>query len=266
LSRARAVLRAAQRLVPRGRGGVCILCYHLVGAGSPLKIDLDEDTFRAHMVALKARFPVVGLGEALASLDRGELENDTAVALTFDDAYSNFQDRAWPVLAELGLPATLFVPVGFVDRSSPPPISTFDRPPLSWTDLRALCGSKLLTLGSHSWSHPDLRRVEGSALDRELRGSKERIEDQVGVPVEGFCYPRALWSPSLEREVVRFYSHAVAGGGLRIARARAPLHHLPRFPMRTDTPASLPELLTGRVWLEEWVANQARLRVRRGVA
>src|ERR671914_537157 len=38
-----------------------------------------------------------------------------AVLLTFDDAYDDFAEVAWPLLRHHGLPATLFVPTAYPD-------------------------------------------------------------------------------------------------------------------------------------------------------
>jgi peptidoglycan/xylan/chitin deacetylase (PgdA/CDA1 family) len=39
-----------------------------------------------------------------------------AVLVTFDDAYRDFRENAWPVLDRLGIPVTLFVPTAYPDR------------------------------------------------------------------------------------------------------------------------------------------------------
>ena len=39
-----------------------------------------------------------------------------SVLVTFDDAYQDFQEFAWPILQRLKMPAVLFVPTGFPDK------------------------------------------------------------------------------------------------------------------------------------------------------
>ena len=43
--------------------------------------------------------------------------------------------------------------------------------------------------GSHTATHPILSRVDRAHAEREIVDSKRRIEEQLGVPVEGFAYP-----------------------------------------------------------------------------
>jgi peptidoglycan/xylan/chitin deacetylase (PgdA/CDA1 family) len=211
------------------------------------------------MRELRDRFLVLPLGEALAKLDGGELRTQTAVAITFDDAYFNFYENAWPIIEDVKLPVMIFVPTGFLEGSCPTPIRGYDGAPITWGRLRELAESGLVELGSHSGSHPDLRSLEGEHLDRELRCSKETLEDRVGSRVEGFCYPRALWSARVAREVRRHYRYAAAGGGIRIHEVGGWRFRVPRYPIRADSPDGVAWILRGRVWLEEWGANRVRL-------
>jgi len=166
----------------------------------------------------------------------------------------------WPRLRERGLPATLFVPTGFVAGNCPAPLGGAERlPPVSWAQLAEMTASGLLTLGAHSESHQDLRRLPEHQLRAELRRPKECMEDRLGIPVRGFCYPRALWNRRLEREVRQIYDWAVVGGGKRIALTPVPApYRLPRTSVRSDVPLDLARWLESSVWLEEWAADRVR--------
>ncbi|HUS65688.1 MAG TPA: polysaccharide deacetylase family protein, partial [Kofleriaceae bacterium] len=100
---------------------VHVLGYHRVvdhldvtGRGSPVNpaLCITTDAFRRQMEQVRERFDVLSLDEAMRAID-GELhlERD-ACAITFDDGYHDVFARAHPVLAELDLPATVFVPTG----------------------------------------------------------------------------------------------------------------------------------------------------------
>lgn len=98
-----------------------VLGYHRVvdkldmtGLSAPINpaLCITTDTFRRQMEQVQARFRVLSLDEAIRAID-GELALDRdACAITFDDGYHDVVLRAHPVLAELGLPATVFVPTG----------------------------------------------------------------------------------------------------------------------------------------------------------
>ncbi len=59
------------------------------------------------------------LPEMLRQLDAGNTLPRGAVAITFDDGYASNYHLAFPVLKELGLPATIFLATGFIDGTHP---------------------------------------------------------------------------------------------------------------------------------------------------
>lgn len=254
----RRLLRRAQTALPRASGGLRVLAYHLVGAGTGSPVDLPSAVFERHLRELAATVRPQALEPAVRSL--GDLDDDRPpVAVTFDDAYDNFRTHAWPLLAELRIPVTLFVPVGFLAGDCPAPIrGTAGLPPLSWEALADLAASDLLTVGSHTWSHADLPRLPTDRLRDELRRSRETLEDRLGRPVRSFCYPRGLWSRRAEAEVGREYELATVGGGRRVTASTVRPLRIPRTSLRADGPSSLLPLLSAPVWLEEWAADHAR--------
>ena len=72
--------------------------------------------FDAQMRYLVAHYQVVTMQELLDVYQRGYKLPPRAVMVTFDDAYNDFAEQAWPVLKRYQLPVTLFVPTAFPDR------------------------------------------------------------------------------------------------------------------------------------------------------
>ncbi|MGH9839810.1 MAG: polysaccharide deacetylase family protein [Blastocatellia bacterium] len=117
-------LRAGMNRV-KGRdhhaGKVTILCYHRIVADiahaereTEVGMVTSVETFRRQMELVREHCEVLTLDEAAAVL-RGERSiTRTAAVITFDDGYRDFYDLAWPVLRELGLPATVFVPTAYI--------------------------------------------------------------------------------------------------------------------------------------------------------
>ncbi len=257
---ARRLVRSCQALLPARTGGTTILGYHLVGAGTDLAIDIAAADFRRQMEELAATCEVVPLSEALIEPEDGFARHPPRVVLTFDDGYENQYAVAWQVLRELGLPCTLFVQVDLVTgkhpgaiRSGPHP----ELPPLTWEQTAEMAASGLVEIGSHTLTHPDLRRLPEGELCRELGDSKRQLEDRLGRPVESFCYPRGLRSPRVEREVTRHYRAAVVRGGRAVWPGTSP-YRLERVPIRRDMNGSLRPVVRGRVWLEELLAAGVR--------
>lgn len=257
---ARRLLRSFGGLQRDAAGGVTLLAYHLVAGGTSSPVDLSRSTFERHLETLPELGRVVPLERALERL-RSEREpsDEHWIVLTFDDAFRNFYDQAWPLLADRHLPATLYVPTGFLDGTSPSPLTGAEElPPATWAQLRELSRSGRLTLGSHSVSHPDLRSLDTSSRRAELEESRRQIEAETGQTADSFCYPRALWSAAVRADVAAIYASATIAGGRRNRPDRHDPHALFRLPLRRDMPGELFDVLKKPLWLEEWAASRLR--------
>jgi peptidoglycan/xylan/chitin deacetylase (PgdA/CDA1 family) len=244
-----------QRLVPRA-GGVHVLAYHLVGAGTGVPVDVAAADFRRHAEELARRGTVVSLDAALDRLRRDGTPAP-AVVLTFDDAYRNFATHAWPVLRDLGLPATLYVPTAFVDEGAPVPMpAAAGLPAASWDELAAM-REEGLTLGSHSHAHRELPSLPDDEIAADLGRAQELLRRRTGSDAAHFCYPRALWSRRCERVVARFHRSAAIAGGT-VNRAGANPLRLRRVPVRREMGADLAPVLDSAVQLREWLASRLR--------
>jgi peptidoglycan/xylan/chitin deacetylase (PgdA/CDA1 family) len=97
-------------------GRYLILTYHRVNDdGHPFFEGTPPALFRAQLESLRRHFAVLPLAE-LASRARSGPIPKNAIALTFDDGYRDNYTHAFPVLRELGLPATLFLTTDAVDH------------------------------------------------------------------------------------------------------------------------------------------------------
>jgi peptidoglycan/xylan/chitin deacetylase (PgdA/CDA1 family) len=96
-----------------------ILTYHRIAIPTetasmdPLLISATPQTFREQMVHLVRRYHPVGLPEVLDAFLQGSPLPTRAVHVTVDDAYRDFGEIAWPIMRELGIPVTVFVPTAY---------------------------------------------------------------------------------------------------------------------------------------------------------
>jgi peptidoglycan/xylan/chitin deacetylase (PgdA/CDA1 family) len=122
LARSRAFGRFAE-LVSRATkprpGLLIVLTYHRIDEADSGKaaydglISASPSVFRAQMRWLVSRYSIVSIDDVVEARRRGRLLPPGAVLLTFDDAYRDFAEHAWPTLRDLGAPATLFVPTAY---------------------------------------------------------------------------------------------------------------------------------------------------------
>ena len=107
---------AADRLAGSRAGLLHVLTYHRVTdePGVPPGIlSARPDEFERQIAILAARYRPVGLTDMVRAREQGAPLPARAVLVTFDDAYEDFAEHAWPVLRHFGVPVTLFVPTAF---------------------------------------------------------------------------------------------------------------------------------------------------------
>ena len=81
---------------------------------------------------------------------------------------------------------------------------------LNWQQVKTMCDSGLIEVGSHTCHHIRLTAdLDESQLNSEVVGSKTTIEKQIGITVKTFCYPNGDYSEQAETIVAQNYSGAV---------------------------------------------------------
>lgn len=240
-----------------------ILTYHSIDpSGSPISV--DADAFRAHV-----RWLASGAVRVVSVPELMRLPSDAdAVALTFDDAFANFASVAAPLLAEHGLPATLFVVSdhaggtnawgGVAQRGIP------TLPLLGWDALGRLAEAGV-TLGAHTRTHPRLPELGAAARVEEIEGSVARIARETGRRPEGFAYPFGDANDVTATDVAASCTWAVTTE-LRAVGASERPHLLPRLDMYyLRAPGRLESFGTPRFRRRLWLRARAR-GVRRRLA
>jgi peptidoglycan/xylan/chitin deacetylase (PgdA/CDA1 family) len=184
-----------------------ILTYHSIdSSGSPVSV--SEETFRAHVRFLgSGRVGVVPLADLPSVPDE-----EDAVALTFDDGFLNFSMLAMPLLADLGLPATVFVVSDAVGTTNAwggreeHGIPTL--PLMGWKDLHSAHAAGF-EIGAHTRHHPDLTMVSGEQLEDETAGCVDRIFSELGKRPRTFAYPYGAVNEAVVRRTRTLFEQSV---------------------------------------------------------
>jgi peptidoglycan/xylan/chitin deacetylase (PgdA/CDA1 family) len=145
--------------------------------------DCTKDEFAAQIQWLEEQGATpISLEQLHRHLTRGEEVPEKAVVLTFDDNYQGFYKYAYPLLKERNYPAAVFVHTNFVgDKKGP-------HPKMSWETLQQLDTEGLITIASHTLSHPLL-----SKLSAEEQGPRaDRVEGASGGEAGDTRFPTSL--------------------------------------------------------------------------
>jgi peptidoglycan/xylan/chitin deacetylase (PgdA/CDA1 family) len=196
-------------------------------------LHLPFASFRAQLDLLAATHQVVPLARLFEPPD----DPRPRVAITFDDAYNGAVTLGIPELVSRGLPATVFVTPAFLGGHSfwwdalagrdglPEPLrmqaleelqgkdgrvrqwasagahSIVEPPPdnrcASEADLAAIAAMSGVSLGSHTWSHPNLARLEGADLAEELTRPLAWLRERFSAVIPWVSYPYGRWSPAV---------------------------------------------------------------------
>jgi peptidoglycan/xylan/chitin deacetylase (PgdA/CDA1 family) len=182
-----------------------VLMYHSVATTSGhafRSFVTDPAAFREHMAALVDSGSVTSTVSDHVDAPTGGDAPARSVVLTFDDAFRDFHSAVLPVLVDLGLTATLYVPTAYVEGTSRwlAPDGEADRPMMSWRALAEAAASGV-EIGSHSRTHPQLDRVARSRLRSEVRDSRSQLEDRLQREVRSFAYPFGYHDRAAQRAV-----------------------------------------------------------------
>ncbi len=186
-----------------------VLLYHAVGDGPWA---LATAAFRRQVEWLAGAARIVALDALLEPGPHSGLE----VALTFDDGYASVQDAAFPVLAAIGAPATVYVNTACIAErevvASEPRLGHYPGESfMRWRDLEALARAGW-TVGSHGVDHVDFTELPEAQCDDQLRRSRAAIESRLGTDCRHLAYPWGRSTAPLRRRVAASGYRFAAGG------------------------------------------------------
>jgi len=156
---------------------------------------LTPDQFRAQMQSLfEGGYRTIPLGEVVEVASGIRAVPSRVVSLTFDDGYRDFLQEVAPVLEEYGFSATIFLVTDRVGESNAWDARHGDppRPLLSWREASELA-ARGIELGSHGRTHRALPSIPQHDLREEILGSKQILQDRLGIRVRHFSYPHGLF-------------------------------------------------------------------------
>jgi peptidoglycan/xylan/chitin deacetylase (PgdA/CDA1 family) len=128
------------------------------------------------------------------------------VAVTFDDGLASVVENAVPELIRRKIPATIFVPTGYmgkgVDWYDPPFDRIWRESVMTGEQLRSL-PENIISVGSHSISHKDLTLLSHDQAWIELQGSKQELERILKKEIILFSFPYGEYNSKLVEQTRR---------------------------------------------------------------
>ena len=119
-----------------------------------------------------------------------------SVVIVEDDGHKTVYSDMLPLARKYQVPVTLFVYPSAISNASYA---------LTWEQLRELKKSGLFDIQSHSYWHPDFKRESkrlkpaeyAKLVDWQLRRSREKLEKELGGPVDLLAWPFGIYDEYL---------------------------------------------------------------------
>ena len=176
---------------PSTKGITAILTYHGI-SDREVKNCVPVEKFISHLEYINQGFSIIKLSDLLTLIKEDSDHANNYVAITFDDAYHNVYQLAYPELIKRNIPAALFVPAGLVGRyNSWDYIQNQNYPYLKimeWDQLKEL-DSDFIEIGSHGYNHRRMASLREDELRTEVIKSKEVLETELNRKINTFAYP-----------------------------------------------------------------------------
>ena len=198
-----------------------VLMYHRFGDARFPATNIRVSQLRDHLDYLQSNdYSVIPLEQLLASLEGNAALPEKAVVITIDDAFRSVYDTGHPILAEYGVPYTLFVSTDALDQR----LSDY----MSWAQLQDLA-EQGVSIANHGASHDSLLTNDRAKAD--VQKAEERLRAHVEILDGVFAYPYGEYDLADTKMLQSLgYEYAFGQHSGPVGRG-SNRYALPRFPM-----------------------------------
>ena len=171
-----------------------IITYH------PIKAS-QTTGFKKQMDMLKS------IGQPVPLTEIADLKSAYNIAVTFDDAYQSVLQNALPILKLNKIPATIFVPTGFLGKKPEwikNPEHPYSNEIVATAEQLKSLPADFITIGSHTVSHLNLINIAEEVAKQEIFDSREALEKLLHRGITLFAAPYA----TLDEGFIDFFKQA----------------------------------------------------------
>jgi peptidoglycan/xylan/chitin deacetylase (PgdA/CDA1 family) len=214
--------------------------------------EITPAAFEAQMQELKNKnISVIPMQDFLA-WRRGEkaIPSKSAI-ITFDDGWKSQYEVAWPIMKKFNYPFTLFI---YTEGIKPGHFSGGES--LSWEQLAEMRDAGVDIQG-HTATHSDLRKPYDKVakkklsppeyeewLQKEIVGSKQMIEQKLGVKVNCFAVPYGFHNAHIEEVVMKAGYEALFTVYGQPITMHTPLNSVGRYLMEANKPKTFTDAVS----------------------
>lgn len=163
---------------------VPVMMYHDILPKKEVFFDVTPQEFEQHLQLIQEKgLTPISFAQLITHLRTGLPLPEKPVMLTFDDGYGGHYEYVYPLLKKYGYPGVFSIYTSNMGKDT-------GRTHVNWEQLRQMAADPLVTIASHSVTHPpDLRVFPDDKLEMEIVESKRLLESNLGIPIRYFTYP-----------------------------------------------------------------------------
>jgi len=167
---------------------VPIIMYHDILPEKQVFFDVTPTEFEDALKLIQQKgLTPISVDQLVTHLSTGMPLPAKPILLTFDDGYAGHYTYVYPLLKKYGYPALFAIYTAKVDKK-------LGRSSLTWQQIREMAADPLITIASHSVTHPhDLTTLSDGELRNEIVESKRILETQLNIPIHYFVYPEGKY-------------------------------------------------------------------------
>ena len=224
---------------------VVIFGYHrFVNSVRRPDTEITPQLFEQQMQELKNKnINVIPMQDFLAWRRGEKAIPPKSAIITFDDGWKSQYDVGWPILKKFNYPVTLFI---YTEGIRPGHFSGGES--MSW-DMLAELRDAGVDIQGHTATHSDLRKPYDKVakkklspeeyeqwLDKEIAGSKQMIEQKLGVKVNCFAVPYGFHNAHIAEVAMKAGYEALFTVYGQPITMHTPLNSVGRYLMENNKP------------------------------
>lgn len=203
-----------------------ILQYHHVSTQTPNSTSVSPAVFAEHMAYLKDNHTVVDLAQAIQAIQNNQALPKDAVAITFDDGFTNILENGHPILEKYDFPYTVFINPAIIGESSSQ---------LTWDEIRSM--QPLATFANHTLDHAHLLEKYGNEnqqqwltrVMQDINQAEAIMREELSYSKKWLAYPFGEFNQALKSELITqgYIGFGQQSGAVSV---HSDFGALPRFP------------------------------------
>ena len=195
----------------------------------------SKEILEKHFEFISKNYKTIFCGEKLSIFK-------TDLLLVFDDGFFDFYYYVYPLLKKYNLKAVLSIPTKYIltdtnienkkrlsikhsDMIYNPSVINY-APFCTWKEIKEMSESGYIEVASHSINHPNLAKLSLDEVEKEIKISKDVIENRINKEVDTFVYPYGVYNEKIRKIVKKYYKYDIGIGNKYNFKWNKTIHRL----------------------------------------